>query len=157
MSDARAIATVHIESWRSSYAHILPASLLAGLDFEKRVESWQKHLNDTLHAVFVAEAEGSVVGFCDVGPNRETARPLPGEVYSIYLLEMAKRRGVGTQLWQAGVAWLKARNLTPFIVWVLKDNASARRFYERQGGTLVGEKPVQIADQAYAEVAYAIS
>lgn len=46
------------------------------------------------------------------------------------------------------------QGLTPFIAWVLKDNTTARGFYENQGGVLVNEISVTIGGDPYQEVAY---
>jgi hypothetical protein len=39
--DARAIAEVHVESWKSTYRGIFPDDLLNGLSVEKRESSWR--------------------------------------------------------------------------------------------------------------------
>ena len=63
--DARAIAQVHVESWKSTYRGILPEALLDGLSVEKREASWRELL--TAHASSLAttlvgcDARGAVV------------------------------------------------------------------------------------------------
>jgi hypothetical protein len=42
--DARAIAEVHVESWKSTYRGIYPEALLNGLSVEKRESSWRELL-----------------------------------------------------------------------------------------------------------------
>ncbi len=39
-------------------------------------------------------------------------------------------------------------------LWVLRENIAARGFYERLGGTLVGEKKDERPDATFDEVAY---
>jgi hypothetical protein len=40
------------------------------------------------------------------------------------------------------------------IVWVLRDNTRARRFYERLGGIYVRSQPVTIGTAVLEEVSY---
>jgi ribosomal protein S18 acetylase RimI-like enzyme len=158
--DAEGITRAHIQSWRTSYQGLLPGDFLAGLDFEQRLEGWRQGLVEPEAAVFVAVEPGSgrIVGLCAVGRNRGAPESLPdyrGELYALYLVEEVKRRGVGRALFQHGQGWLRDNGLLPFVLWVLKDNAAARGFYERVGGKLVGEQPIDIGGRAYPEVAYA--
>jgi ribosomal protein S18 acetylase RimI-like enzyme len=158
--DAEGITRAHIDSWRSSYQGLLPREYLDGLDFEQRLAGWREGLARTGAAVFVAVEPGSgrIVGLCAVGSNRAAPESLPGyrgELYALYLVEEVKRRGVGRALFQRGTGWLRENGLVPFVLWVLKDNTAARGFYERLGGTLVGEQPIEIGDGAWPEVAYA--
>ena len=40
------------------------------------------------------------------------------------------------------------------LLWVLKDNRPARKFYEALGGTTLREKSIEIGSQSLIEVAY---
>jgi hypothetical protein len=40
------------------------------------------------------------------------------------------------------------------LLWVLKDNLPARKFYEALGGIYLREKPIKIGSQRLIEVAY---
>ena len=160
LEDAEGITRAHLQSWRSSYRGLLPGEYLDGLDFEQRLEGWRQGLVQAGAAVFVAVEPGRerIVGFCAVGRNRGAPESLPdyqGELYSIYLMEEAKGRGVGRALFQRGADWLRGNGLVPFVLWVLKGNDAARGFYERLGGRLVGEQPIDIGGVSYPEVAYA--
>ena len=68
-SDARGIARVHVDSWRSTYAGILPAEHLAALDYDRREANWRPLLADRRQNVFVAEDQrGRIIGFVSGGP-----------------------------------------------------------------------------------------
>jgi ribosomal protein S18 acetylase RimI-like enzyme len=60
-------------------------------------------------------------------------RPGCGEVYALYVHPAVRRTGVGGALLRHGVAELTAAGRTPVVLWVLTDNAPARRFYQRAG------------------------
>jgi hypothetical protein len=39
--DARAIAEVHVKSWRAAYRDLLPQDFLQGLSVDRREQQWQ--------------------------------------------------------------------------------------------------------------------
>jgi ribosomal protein S18 acetylase RimI-like enzyme len=95
--DAVAIARVHVESWRTTYAGIVPDDYLAGLDETLRVKLWQEWLSSGA-VVLVAERKGGVVGFVHAGNIREAIETADAEVYSLYLLKESQGRGIGRAL-----------------------------------------------------------
>jgi GNAT superfamily N-acetyltransferase len=56
-----------------------------------------------------------------------------GELYAIYLLPDAWRRGGGTALCMGALEALRHRGLNTVTLWVLRQNGPARAFYERMG------------------------
>ncbi|HTP49660.1 MAG TPA: GNAT family N-acetyltransferase [Anaeromyxobacteraceae bacterium] len=154
-NDVRAIATVHVQSWQSSYQGILPQDFLADLSIDSRMRGWTGHLSVPRRITLVGTTpDDRVVGFCDAGSNRDEPRAFDGEVYALYLLEEAKRKGLGRALFNEATAWLKQNDWSSWLAWVLTENAPARRFYETLGGQLLSEKPVTIGGVSYTEVAY---
>ena len=153
INDAAAIAHVHVESWRTTYAGIMPDAYLASLDEMLRARLWREWLTaDAL--VLVAELNGSVVGFAHAGPSREPLEKCDAELYSIYLLKDSQKRGVGTALLRAMAGTLLERNFRSMAVWVLEQNRS-RNFYERAGGKLVTSQVIEVGGSKLMEVAYA--
>lgn len=150
--DAGAIARVHVESWRTTYAGIVPDAYLAGLDEMLRAKLWHEWLmGSTL--VLVAEREGQVVGFAHGGANREVLEKCDAELYAIYLLREAQRRGAGTALLRATASALTERGFRGLAVWVLERNP-ARSFYERMGAHLRASKVIEIGGAKLMEVEY---
>ncbi|VWB18578.1 hypothetical protein [Burkholderia diffusa] len=56
--DARAIAEIHVASWRATYPGIMPASYLAGLSVQLRTTAWRDVLDAGRPHVALAYAEG---------------------------------------------------------------------------------------------------
>lgn len=150
--DASAIAHVHVESWRTTYAGIVPVAYLAGLDEILRAKLWHEWLTGQA-LVLVAELDGKVMGFAHGGTNREALEHCDGELYSIYLLQDAQRRGAGTALLSAMATGLSERGFKSMAVWVLEKNP-ARSFYEKTGAHLVASKVIEIGGAKLMEVAY---
>lgn len=153
LDDAGAIAHVHVESWRTTYAGIVPDAYLEGLDEMLRAKLWSERLQSgTL--VFVAEWDGRVVGFADGGPNREGVGECDAELYAIYLLKDAQKRGMGAGLLRAMAEALLERQFKSMAVWVLEQNRS-RAFYEKTGARMAMSKVIEIGGAKLMEVAYA--
>jgi len=156
--DATAIARIHVESWQSTYAGILPDEVLLNLDSSQHEARWWRHVLGRFrrnHFVYVAEdAEGEVVGFASAGPSRHSTLPYRGEVYTIYLRDEFHGLGIGRRLFASTVLGVEAVRGPSIIVWCLSGNPS-RYFYERMGGALVARRPSKVGASPVEEVGYA--
>ncbi|HEX9444261.1 MAG TPA: GNAT family N-acetyltransferase [Candidatus Binatia bacterium] len=156
LDDAGAIARAHVDSWRTTYAGILPDAYIAGMSYEARERAWRKNLagGDRDECVYLAENEkGEVAGFASGGPERSGDAVYRGELYAIYLLQRFQRRGAGRQLTRAVARRLFEAGHASMLVWVLVDNPAAG-FYAALGGEVVAEKPVEIGAARLLEAAY---
>ena len=138
LTDAAAIARVHVDSWRTAYCGLVPDSYLARLSYEESEATWCRILGEGAgKCLFVAEADnGGVVGFALGGPGRARDPVDPtyqGELWGIQILEAHRRQGIGRALVREVVRWLAARGMHSMFVWFLQD-AAARHFYEALGG-----------------------
>lgn len=154
MADAAAIAHVHVATWQTAYRGLLPDDFLDSLTETAYEQRWVRSLSDRAIRVFVAEESGAVVGFASGGRERAGERDFSGELYAVYVLPAAQRHGHGRQLVRAMVDALREMALPEMIVWALRDNARARRFYERLGGVYVREQPITIGSAVLQEVSY---
>lgn len=160
-ADAAGIAAVHVDSWRSTYAGMLPDSYLIGLSVATHERRWRALLSGGARGrrTYVVQDGGvpgggqGVVGFASCGPQRTGLAGYGGEFYAVYLLDQAQGRGWGRRLLGAMAQDLLASGLHTAVVWVLRDNPS-RFFYERMGGVLLAEQPISFAGQRLSEVAY---
>ena len=155
-SDAPAIGRIHVESWRETYCGLLSDNLLDSVSSVVRAAMWRGALeSERPILLFVAqETSGDLVGFIGGGPSRAASLPHDAEVYAIYVLRAAQRRGCGRRLMAALADALLARGSKSLCLWVLEENANARGFYERLGGTVVGEKTGVDGEYEFREIAY---
>ncbi|QAY71566.1 GNAT family N-acetyltransferase [Xylanimonas protaetiae] len=133
-ADASRIAQVHVTSWQSAYADLLPAEYLAGLDPTERARRWESVLAAAGDAarVLLAEQEGRTLGFASFGPSSdEDAEPGTHELYAMYLEPAAWGRGVARELMRTVLGAIPAG--TPMTLWVLEGNERAQHFYRRHG------------------------
>ena len=153
-ADARGIARVHVDSWRSTYAGIVPAEHLAALDYGAREANWHRILADRRQNVFVAEDRGGrVIGFSSGGPERSKDPAYAGELYAIYLFESRQRLGLGRRQLAAPAEWFLSRGWRSMLLWVLEDNPS-RGFYEALGGVHIKQETIAIGGTELVEIAY---
>jgi GNAT superfamily N-acetyltransferase len=134
--DARAIAEVHVASWRHAYRGLLPDDYLDRLSVDEREKARREHLEDPSSewGTLVVEDAGRVVGFSTYGPSRdEDATPATGEVPAIYLDPDVIGTGVGRELLAETIVALRAAGFTRASLWVLEGNVRARRFFEKAG------------------------
>jgi L-amino acid N-acyltransferase YncA len=150
--DAEAISHVHVESWRTTYAGIVPREYLATLNEAERVPLWREWLAKDI-LTFVAELDGRVVGFASGGAIRESIQTYDAELYAIYLLQPAQRQGTGTSLIKQLAESLLGRDFKSMMVWVLEKNPSTN-FYAQSGARVVTTKEIQIGGVTLSEVSY---
>jgi ribosomal protein S18 acetylase RimI-like enzyme len=146
VADAAEIAAVHVDSWRETYPGMLPDRYLAALDVREYEDRWLRTIQDPYHrsTVLVAEEDGRVAGFASCGRERDGDERYDGELYAIYLRRADQGRGHGRALVEAAAAALAIRGMTSMVVWVLRENAPARGFYERLGGVYLRERPLDL-------------
>ncbi|HSK40783.1 MAG TPA: GNAT family N-acetyltransferase [Arenibaculum sp.] len=156
IGDDRSIARVHVEGWRETYPGVVPDRVLNRLDVEDRRWFWRAALIERSgdRDFFVAESGGRVVGFGVCGEEQVGLEEFDGEFHALYVLRAGQGRGLGTRLMREMAAALAARGRTAATVWVLRDNWRARRFYEKLGGRLIADRPLDFDGTRVMEVAY---
>ena len=155
-SDAAAIARVHRDSWRTTYAGILPLSVIAREAGRRSEPMWRRRLalQAPDAATWIGERAGhGIVGFASCGAARSALEGLDAEIYALYVLQAHQQRGVGRELVRECARHFVRHGLFGFYLWVLKANR-ARLFYEALGGEVVGERNERLGKHDFAEVAY---
>jgi GNAT superfamily N-acetyltransferase len=164
--DAAAIGAVHVATWRSTYAGVLPDAYLASLSSVRHAAGYEQAIADRrdCHAVFVAvasgpdappgcrEGGGAVVGFASGGRARRTGLG-QGEIETLYVLDDYRDRGVGRRLMRAMAAHLAAVGCRSAMLWVLEANPT-RWFYLRLGGRAAARETIRFAGQTLDQLAF---
>lgn len=162
--DAPGIGAVHVASWRSTYAGVLPEPVLTSLSAPDQAGYYDRIIRGgaVVHVAVASGADASradaswagrndVVGF--ITARRRRRGLAEGEVETLYVLDDFRERGLGRQLLNAAIAHLAARGCNTAFVWVLADNP-ARWFYERMGGKRVADGTVEVGGMAVPQIAY---
>ena len=156
VDDAEAIEHVRVETWRATYRGLLPDALIDGLRENAHQRRERLRIQAAHEFVFVADEGDTVVGFAVGGPERTGDADYRGEVYAIYVLPAHQRKGIGRALIRECARELAKGKTRSLLIWVLRENARGRGFYERLGGLAVREKPVEEFPGAeeYVEIGY---
>ncbi len=135
--DARAIAEVHVASWRWAYRDDLPADVPGRAHGGRpgaRVERVAHARRCDAGTLVAVPRTASSSGFCSFGPSRDDdADGRTAEVLTIYLLEDVVGRGIGRELFASANDRLRELGYRRATLWVMASNERSRRFYERAG------------------------
>jgi GNAT superfamily N-acetyltransferase len=159
--DAPAIAAIHATAWHETYTGLLPDTMISALTVEVRQAWWAQLLSNPPAtrggAAYLAELGGRPVGFGTCNAQRSdvlAATGFDGEISSLYVLRAAQKQGVGRALMARMAMRLQTAAYRAAGLWVLRENAAGRRFYEQCGGTrLDGDAGLRVQGR-FTEVAY---
>ena len=155
VADAPAMGRLVVRAWQAAYRGHMPDDYLDGLRAEDRAAGWERSLGRERPrgANLVAEREGEVVGFANVGPAEDPEGA--GELYAINVDPAHWGTGAGRALLEAAQAELARLGFAELVLWVLPANARARRFYEIAGWASDGtERTVDALGAVVPEVRY---
>ena len=152
--DAAGLARVHVGSWQETYSGLLPQVYLDRMSVAMHARRWRARLMRASEVTLAAETAQGLVGYCSGEWARSGARPGEAEVTTLYILRKAQGSGLGRRLLVSTARALQARGATSLVIWVLRENAGARRFYERLGGVCERERDEPIGGGIVVSVAY---
>ena len=154
VADCPAVAKVHVQSWRDSFAGIVPQSFLDKMSVEQRAKAFGSRFPDSSYKMYVAEIPGrGIVGFADFGEPREIIAAYEGELYAIYLLPEFQRKGIGERLFNRGVKFLIESGKHSMYLLAL-EVSPYKSFYEKMGGQVIGKKQIEIEGVMFDELVY---
>ena len=93
--------------------------------FEERIKQIE---NKKSFAIFVAQTEQELVGYCITSIESET-----GEIDSIYVNPEYRQKKIGERLLLKAESWLKSKHVVKYQISVVQGNESVFEFYSRQG------------------------
>jgi ribosomal protein S18 acetylase RimI-like enzyme len=140
VQDAPALDRLNVRLVQAAYGGQPPDDdeQLGGPQPEEQAAARERglHRDRDQDPVLVAEEAGRVVGFAVVGPAQDPEGA--GELYAITVDPDHWGTGAGRALLAAAQAELARLGYAEAVLWVLPDNARARRFYEVAGWTTDG-------------------
>jgi ribosomal protein S18 acetylase RimI-like enzyme len=126
-SDFQHIAAIHIESWKDSYADVLPARFLAEQINRALTTYWNEIKIHEEDIVLVSE-EDLLVGFIAVW-----CRPIPF-IDNLHVRPSHRSKRLGTALLKSAAKKLIRKGHKTAYLWVFENNKKAIKFYQRLGG-----------------------
>lgn len=157
IGDADGMATVYVDTWRTTYPGMIPDNVLVRMSKRDQAMQWAHAIaaRPRADAIVVAELDRyGIIGFGSCGPARRTILPQAAEIYTLYVRPGFQDRGLGRQLLHRLFERLTENELPSAVVWVLSANP-ARFFYEAMGGRRVAERQESLWGCDLPQTAYA--
>jgi GNAT superfamily N-acetyltransferase len=137
LSDAVAVAQVHVRTWQIAYRGLIPDDYLDGLRPEDQAARYTfgQLGPDRPHTVLAVDDDDHdvIAGFATTGPSRDVDGDGFGELYALYVDPDRWNGGVGGALMAAARDRLGADGFSEAFLWVLAGNDRAQRFYRADG------------------------
>ncbi len=132
-NDAPALAAILTQSWKEAYAHILPtAELDSAADKERYTAVFTSMAQNRANMFLVAYCGGIPCGMLLFCPARDEDLSDYAEIVALYTLQKYWGSGLGRALTEKALDEIQPQ-YAGAALWVLQENARARRFYEKFG------------------------
>jgi GNAT superfamily N-acetyltransferase len=169
LADCPRVSEIRIRGWQTAYKGLIPQPYLDALsvaeDTARRRERFGRGGGEVVNLVAVGAPprpsrhwgkDGEVAGWVCHGPYLEgEVRTEDVELYAIYVHPDRVGGGVGSALLRESTSRCAAAGYERMLLWVLKENTPARRFYGRAGFIPDGaEEPFEADGVAVPEVRY---
>ena len=139
LSDAERICEIIIYGWRTKYIDFLgEEALYKDLSVVKRYKTLITTLESD-HGFYVYEENGIVKGFNRLEKCTEQDEGGAMELVAIYVEPYFKGRGIGSKLIQEAEIIAASQCQSEIRLWVLENNHSSRKFYEKNGFAATGQ------------------
>lgn len=152
--DIEDVVDIQVTGWQTAYRGIIDDEYLDKLSREEKIKKRKKDFDS--NGFIVAEYENKVIGFCRyLNENRnEEIKEVDCELLALYVKFEYKHMGVGTKLFSYVKNEFKKLNKSKMILWCLKENENAKKFYTKMGGKIILEKDIEFGGKKYKEVGF---
>jgi len=147
--DIESIAEIKVWGWQTAYRGIVDEDYLDAMSAQELSARLKAY---PLASFLLSEKNGDVVGFCRISESSLAGGAT--EIREIYIRPDMKRQGIGTKLFEYTVKELNRRGYKTMRLGVFKENAGARRFYEKMGGRIMGKGVINLFGKPYPSVEY---
>ena len=153
-NDIPHVVDIQMNGWLEAYRGIIDDYTLDSMDRNRKITKMQGNYTNGLF--IVATLNNEVVGFCRYADDNSYSPNwgIDCEITALYIKPELKYQGIGTKLFNYVVDDMKNKNKKKLVIWCLKDNYPSRKFYEKMGGVIIGEKDFVRDNKAYPEVGF---
>ena len=146
--DARQIAEILVEDWQTAYRGIIDSAYLDSMGVEERYRREAQRYGIYTVAAAGKEILGFVWNSMDGGDGADC------EIIALYVRYAKRKNGTGRALFRHSMELFRAAGRKTMIVWCLRENAEARKFYEKMGGKAWKTGTHTWGNRAYEMVSY---
>ncbi len=131
---ADVVADLHLQIWHQAYVPIFGAARLQQLSAQEFRQIWQKRLLEAKYECMGIFRQEQLIGFCGWGQYSSVT----AEIYHFYLHADFWGLGIAEQIMEHLLKTIDTAGYAQVVLWVLKENRRAQRFYARWGFTPTG-------------------
>ena len=146
--DARQIAEILVEDWQTAYRGIIDSAFLDAMSAEDRYQTEVRRCRKYR----VAAAGQEILGY--VWTEMTDSEDADCEIVALYVRYAKRKNGTGSALFRHSAELFRAAGRKKMIVWCLKENAEARKFYEKMGGKPYKTGSHSWGDRDYEMISY---
>ncbi|MCH5314559.1 MAG: GNAT family N-acetyltransferase [Eubacterium sp.] len=152
--DIDSIAEIKVTGWQSAYKGIIDDKYLNSMSIFEQIKTIKKY---SLENIFVAQRDNEILGFCRIYNYDKSVyedKEIDCEIREIYVKPDIKRMGIGSELFNHTLKYLKQKGKRKLYLGCFKENYNARKFYDKMGGISWLEKNIDIGGKYYPVVSY---
>lgn len=153
LCDQEQMAHIKVDGWKNTYDKIIASRYLKTLNYEQQTKRYIASFEEYKDLVLVAVNGEEVLGYSCFDLTDKSGN-FDSELVSLYIKPSKKGQGIGTNLLKETAKELLSKGKKNMIIWCLKENKSAIKFYEKLGGKRVLEKDAQIGKDIYKEYGF---
>ena len=153
IEDQIQMAHIKIDGWQNTYDKIIAEKYLKGMDYEEQSERYFRSFEEYKDKVLVAVRGNEVLGYSCFNPM-ESSFKYDSELESLYIKNSEQHKGIGSALFKETAKELLSLGRRNMIIWCLKDNTNAIKFYESLGGIKSETKMANIGGELYEEFGF---
>ena len=146
--DVRAVSEIIVEGWQTAYRGIIDGDFLDSLSVESQYQRDVRRFGKYR----VAADERGVLGFAwnEVMDGEDA----DCEIIALYVRASERKKGVGRALLQDAMDAFRKAGRKRMIIWCLKENHEARKFYEKTGGRVFRDGTHNWGGREYDMISY---
>ena len=131
--DARTIIELRQQIWATTYRGFYPDSMIDDFDYAWHLEKELQRIRNPQYRVYRTVKDDHNIGYLT---TRKTDVMM---LQSLYILKEYQHQGIGRTAFDFVKRYCTEMGVDSFICHCLPENWNARKFYEKMGGTIVGE------------------
>lgn len=153
LKDQEQMAHIKVDGWRNTYDKIIASRYLKSLNYKQQTQRYIASFEEYKDLVLVAVRDNEVLGYSCFDLVDKSGN-FDSELVSLYVKPSEKGKGIGTNLLKETAKELLLHGKNNMLIWCLKENKDAVKFYEKLGGKVVLEKDAQIGNDVYKEYGF---
>ena len=146
--DVRQISEIVVEDWKTAYKGIIDSNYLDSMSTENQ---YQIEINRFPEYVVAAKGE-EILGY--VWKRMIDDEASDCEIIALYVRLSKRNCGIGRALLLDSIDSFRKAGRKQMIIWCLKENLEARKFYEKMGGKVYKDGTHKWGDKEYDLISY---